>query len=75
VVRYSGSCQKARFELAENELSLWTQCGNTSGVIGMEMCEKYCPRVNVQTRELRRKILALPLQKYRADVLAHRSSL
>src|SRR5262252_8766721 len=58
MVRDSGSCQKARFGLAENELSLWIQCGNAACVIGMEMGEKYCPRVNVQTGELRRQIFA-----------------
>ena len=30
-------------------------------MIGMEMCEKYSSRVNVQTVELRRKVLALLL--------------
>src|SRR5215469_5331035 len=58
MVRDSCSCQKARFSLAENELSLWTQSGNAPCVIGMEMCEKYRPRMNIQAGELRRQIFA-----------------
>src|SRR5215469_5605007 len=58
MVRDSCSCQKARFSLAENELTLRTQCGNAACMIGMEMCEKYRPRVNIQTGELRRQIFA-----------------
>ncbi len=39
MVRDSGSRQKARFGLAENELSLGIGCGNAAGVSGMEMRE------------------------------------
>ena len=47
----SGSQQRlvpeTRFESATNEFSLCIQCRNAAGVIGMEMCEKYSPRMNV----------------------------
>ena len=56
MVRDSGPCQKARFSLAEDELSLWLQCRNAAGVIGVEMCEIHRPRMNLQTGELRRQI-------------------
>src|SRR5215469_3597448 len=58
MVRDCGSSQKARFNLAKNELRLWIQRGNAACMVRMEVREKYRPRVNVQKRELRREIFA-----------------
>ena len=53
-----GARQKVRFGLAEDKFSLWIQRGNTSGVIGMEVREKYLLRANIQMGKLRREIFA-----------------
>jgi len=52
VVRDTGSRQKAKFGLAENEFGLGLECWNAPGVIGMEMREKHRLRVKVTPREL-----------------------
>src|SRR6516165_6120888 len=78
----SRSCEKARFEFAEDELCLRVQRRNAARVVWMKMGKEYCLWVNVHADELGRQIftLALPIghavrpieQRHRLGVIAVR---
>jgi hypothetical protein len=58
VICDSGSRQKAKFGLSENQLSLGPECRDARGVIWMQMREKHRLWMNIVMRELRRQVCA-----------------